>query len=88
MDIPCRCSVILYIKNSGQVVVIIYFVTHGLINLVLIYQDLILKACANLAYFIWNHELLPLDILLLALIDRDDDPHALRIVVCDHKYLC
>ncbi|XP_024994314.1 mediator of RNA polymerase II transcription subunit 23 isoform X2 [Cynara cardunculus var. scolymus] len=44
-------------------------------------QDLILKACANLAYFIWNHELLPLDILILALIDRDDDPHALRIVV-------
>ncbi|XP_071694154.1 mediator of RNA polymerase II transcription subunit 23 [Rutidosis leptorrhynchoides] len=44
-------------------------------------QDLIMKACANLAYFVWNHELLPLDILLLALIDRDDDPHALRIVV-------
>lgn len=45
-------------------------------------QDLMLKACANLAFFIWTHELLPLDILLLALIDRDDDPHALRIVVC------
>lgn len=45
-------------------------------------QDLLLKACANLAFFIWTHELLPLDILLLALIDRDDDPHALRIVVC------
>ncbi|KVH97672.1 mediator of RNA polymerase II transcription subunit 23-like isoform X1 [Cynara cardunculus var. scolymus] len=44
-------------------------------------QDLILNACANLAHFIWNHELLPPDILLLALIDRDDDPHALRIVV-------
>lgn len=44
-------------------------------------QDLILRACANLAFFIWTHELLPLDILLLALIDRDDDPHALRIVV-------
>ncbi|KAK6119989.1 hypothetical protein DH2020_046277 [Rehmannia glutinosa] len=43
-------------------------------------QELILKACANLAFFIWTHELLPLDILLLALIDRDDDPHALRIV--------
>ena len=41
-----------------------------------------MKACANLAFFIWTHELLPLDILLLALIDRDDDPHALRIVVC------
>ncbi|XP_059649495.1 mediator of RNA polymerase II transcription subunit 23 [Cornus florida] len=44
-------------------------------------QDLILKACANLAFFIWTHELLPLDILLLALTDRDDDPHALRIVL-------
>lgn len=43
-----------------------------------------LKACTNLAFFIWNHELLPLDILLLALIDRDDDPHALRIVVRLH----
>lgn len=39
------------------------------------------KACANLAFFIWTHELLPLDILLMALTDRDDDPHALRIVV-------
>ncbi|KAG8366749.1 hypothetical protein BUALT_Bualt17G0111700 [Buddleja alternifolia] len=44
-------------------------------------QDLLLKACANLAFFIWTHELLPSDILLLALIDRDDDPHALRIVI-------
>lgn len=44
-------------------------------------QDLILKACTNLAFFIWTHELLPLDILLLALIDRDDDPHALPIVI-------
>ncbi|KAL8463677.1 hypothetical protein ACS0TY_033584 [Phlomoides rotata] len=44
-------------------------------------QDLMLKTCANLAFFIWTHELLPLDILLLALIDRDDDPHALRIVI-------
>jgi len=51
-------------------------------NLLFIYfQDLLLKACANLAFFIWTRELLPLDILLLALIDRDDDPHALRIVV-------
>lgn len=41
-----------------------------------------MKTCANLAFFIWTHELLPLDILLLALTDRDDDPHALRIVVC------
>ncbi|XP_015076092.1 mediator of RNA polymerase II transcription subunit 23 [Solanum pennellii] len=44
-------------------------------------QDLMLKACGNLSVFIWNHELLPPDILLLALIDRDDDPHALRIVI-------
>ncbi|THF96159.1 hypothetical protein TEA_001549 [Camellia sinensis var. sinensis] len=43
-------------------------------------QELILKASTNLAYFVWTNELLPLDILLLALIDRDDDPHALRIV--------
>ncbi|XP_027189718.1 mediator of RNA polymerase II transcription subunit 23 isoform X2 [Cicer arietinum] len=44
-------------------------------------QDLMLKACASLAFFVWTNELLPLDILLLALIDRDDDPHALRIVI-------
>ncbi|CAN1317745.1 Mediator of RNA polymerase II transcription subunit 23 [Linum perenne] len=44
-------------------------------------QDVLMKICANLAYFVWTNELLPLDILLLALIDRDDDPHALRIVI-------
>ncbi|VFQ80652.1 unnamed protein product [Cuscuta campestris] len=44
-------------------------------------QDLMVKTVSNLSFFIWTHELLPLDILLLALIDRDDDPHALRIVV-------
>ncbi|CAL5206700.1 unnamed protein product [Lathyrus oleraceus] len=44
-------------------------------------QDLMLKACASLAFFVWTNELLPLDILLLALTDRDDDPHALRIVI-------
>ncbi|CAI9096742.1 OLC1v1032951C1 [Oldenlandia corymbosa var. corymbosa] len=44
-------------------------------------QDLLLKACSNLSFFIWTHELLPLDIVLLALIDRDDDPHSLRIVI-------
>ncbi|KAJ9135737.1 hypothetical protein P3X46_032888 [Hevea brasiliensis] len=44
-------------------------------------QDLLLKTCANLAFFVWTHELLPLDILLLALTDRDDDPHALHIVI-------
>ncbi|XP_061375286.1 mediator of RNA polymerase II transcription subunit 23 isoform X2 [Gastrolobium bilobum] len=44
-------------------------------------QDLLLTACASLAFFVWTNELLPLDILLLALIDRDDDPHALHIVI-------
>lgn len=44
-------------------------------------QDLVMKASANLAFFIWTHELLPLDILILALIDRDDDPHALHIAI-------
>uniref|UniRef100_A0A1D1XDU2 Mediator of RNA polymerase II transcription subunit 23 n=2 Tax=Anthurium amnicola TaxID=1678845 RepID=A0A1D1XDU2_9ARAE len=44
-------------------------------------QDLLSKASANIASLIWTHELLPLDILLLALIDRDDDPCALRIVL-------
>jgi hypothetical protein len=46
-----------------------------------------LKACASLAFFVWTNELLPLDILLLALADRDDDPHALRIVVCTYIYI-
>ncbi|ONK66197.1 uncharacterized protein A4U43_C06F5210 [Asparagus officinalis] len=46
-----------------------------------IVKDLQSKVIANLAFFIWTHELLPLDILLLALIDRDDDPYALRIVI-------
>ncbi|XP_047340953.1 mediator of RNA polymerase II transcription subunit 23 [Impatiens glandulifera] len=44
-------------------------------------QDVLLKTSNNLAYFVWNSELLPLDILLLALIDRDDDPHALHIAI-------
>ncbi|KAI3763730.1 hypothetical protein L2E82_13725 [Cichorium intybus] len=44
-------------------------------------QDVISNVCGNLAHFIWKHELLPPDVLLLALIDRDDDPHALPIVV-------
>ncbi|XP_010681926.2 mediator of RNA polymerase II transcription subunit 23 isoform X1 [Beta vulgaris subsp. vulgaris] len=44
-------------------------------------QDLLMKASSNLAFFIWTHELLPLDILVLALIDRDDDPHALHIAI-------
>ncbi|XP_010271303.1 PREDICTED: mediator of RNA polymerase II transcription subunit 23 [Nelumbo nucifera] len=44
-------------------------------------QDLLLKTTTNLSFLIFTHELIPLDILLLALIDRDDDPHALRIVI-------
>ncbi|XP_057830163.2 mediator of RNA polymerase II transcription subunit 23 isoform X2 [Cryptomeria japonica] len=44
-------------------------------------QEFLLKSSASLAFFMWTHELLPVDIVLLALIDRDDDPHALRIVV-------
>ncbi|KAL7602984.1 hypothetical protein Lser_V15G14952 [Lactuca serriola] len=44
-------------------------------------QDVISNVCGNLAHFIWKHELLPPDVLLLALTDRDDDPHALPIVV-------
>jgi hypothetical protein len=50
-------------------------------------QDLLSKAITNLAFFIWTHELLPLDILLLALIDRDDDPYALRLVVSPLKII-
>ncbi|XP_010552683.1 PREDICTED: mediator of RNA polymerase II transcription subunit 23 [Tarenaya hassleriana] len=42
-------------------------------------QDVLYKTCTTLAFFFWTHEMLPLDIFLLALIDRDDDPHALRI---------
>lgn len=59
-----------------------YYVVHSVFYVVFHFQDLLLKACANLAFFVWTHECLPLDILLLALIDRDDDPHALRLVVC------
>ncbi|XP_047340954.1 mediator of RNA polymerase II transcription subunit 23-like [Impatiens glandulifera] len=44
-------------------------------------KDLLLQTSNNLAYFVWNSELLLLDILLLALIDRDDDPHALHIAI-------
>lgn len=46
-----------------------------------IVKDLLSRVIANLSFFIWTHELLPLDILLLALIDRDDDPYALSIVI-------
>ncbi|KAL3631411.1 Mediator of RNA polymerase II transcription subunit 23 [Castilleja foliolosa] len=44
-------------------------------------QDIMLKVCTNIGFFIWTIELVPLDILLLALNDRDDDPNALRIVI-------
>lgn len=58
-----------------------FFLYSSMLSNILIFQDIILKTCANLAFFAWTHELLPLDILFLALNDRDDDPHALRIVV-------
>lgn len=45
-----------------------------------------LKAISSLAFFVWTNEILPLDILLLALTDRDDDPHALSIVVRTFKF--
>ncbi|KAJ7524381.1 hypothetical protein O6H91_17G002600 [Diphasiastrum complanatum] len=44
-------------------------------------QNLLLRASACLAQFMWAQELLPFDIVLLALTDRDDDTHALRLVV-------
>lgn len=58
------------------------------VSLILLLKELLLKTCANLSFFVWTHELLPLDILLLALIDRDDDPHALPIVVISFSLLC
>ncbi|CAM6090169.1 unnamed protein product [Calypogeia fissa] len=44
-------------------------------------HDLLLRASAGLAMLMWTQEILPFDITLLALSDRDDDPHALRLVV-------
>lgn len=44
-------------------------------------QTSLLTASAGLAHFMWREELLPFDIVLLALTDRDDDTHALRLVV-------
>lgn len=44
-------------------------------------QNSLLTASAGLAHFMWREELLPFDIVLLALTDRDDDTHALRLVV-------
>ncbi|KAG0577554.1 hypothetical protein KC19_5G164800 [Ceratodon purpureus] len=44
-------------------------------------QNLLLATSAGLAHFMWTQELLPFDIVLLALTDRDDDAHALRLVV-------
>ncbi|KAG6499648.1 hypothetical protein ZIOFF_039438 [Zingiber officinale] len=46
-------------------------------------KDLLSKAISNFCIFIWTLELLPLDIIVLALIDQDDDPYALRIVIGD-----
>ncbi|KAL2653365.1 hypothetical protein R1flu_021493 [Riccia fluitans] len=44
-------------------------------------HDLLLRASAGLASLMWSQEILPFDITLLALADRDDDTHALRLVV-------
>ena len=44
-------------------------------------QDVLYRVNTALAGLVWNQELFPFDILLLALADRDDDPLALRIVV-------
>ncbi|KFK44411.1 hypothetical protein AALP_AA1G253700 [Arabis alpina] len=44
-------------------------------------NDTLTKVDANLAFFFFTHEMLPLDIFLLSLIDRDDDPYALRIAI-------
>lgn len=51
------------------------------------FQEILDKHDANLAFFFWTHEMLPLDIFILALIDRDDDPHALIIAVCSFMLL-
>ncbi|KAL3685167.1 hypothetical protein R1sor_003189 [Riccia sorocarpa] len=44
-------------------------------------HELLLRASAGLASLMWSQEILPFDITLLALVDRDDDTHALRLVV-------
>lgn len=44
-------------------------------------QDVLYRVSTALAGLVWDQELFPFDILLLALADRDDDPLALRIVV-------
>lgn len=45
-------------------------------------QDVLYRISTALAGLVWNQEIFPFDILLLALADRDDDPVALRIVIC------
>jgi hypothetical protein len=54
---------------------------HLKIFLIAYLQNLLLATSAGLAHFMWTQELLPFDIVLLALTDRDDDAHALRLVV-------
>ena len=54
---------------------------HLNLFLVICLQNLLLATSAGLAHFMWTQELLPFDIVLLALTDRDDDAHALRLVV-------
>ncbi|BFI23757.1 mediator of RNA polymerase II transcription subunit 23 [Marchantia polymorpha subsp. ruderalis] len=44
-------------------------------------HDLLLRASAGLAVLMWTQEILPFDITLLALADRDDDTNALRLVI-------
>ena len=56
------------------------------LHLDIYFQEILDKHDANLAFFFWTHEMLPLDIFILALIDRDDDPHALIIAVCSHAF--
>ncbi|KAK9105927.1 hypothetical protein Scep_022771 [Stephania cephalantha] len=68
-------------SNIYQMVDVLLLHTHTELQHGRLLQDILLKASGNLAVFVWKHELFPLDILILALIDRDDDPHALRIVI-------
>ena len=79
------------LQHGLPIQVLIFLLEHNYLSLLIedskkrlicfLLQDLLSKASANIAFLIWTHELLPLDILLLALIDRDDDSSALRIVV-------
>lgn len=44
-------------------------------------QEILYRASTTLSLLVWTQELLPFDIVLLALADRDDDPFALRFVI-------